>query len=240
MDLETRWERCYRRYIGQKQYLALTPVLAALSRELTRAIEVHVSGRVLDAGAGPLTYAFLVAPRARRYVSIDVEQADPRLTAQADVCRLPFAGGSFDTIFCTQVLEHVPRPWEAMREFARVLRSEGTLLVTVPHLAYVHGQPYDYFRYTQFGLASLAADAGMKVREMRPAGGFLCFLAEPFSIIFNAVLGPVPGLARPTQFLNGLFVKVVVGLDRYLGLRDRYPINWVAVFVKEQHPGDSP
>ncbi len=240
MDLANRWERCYRRYIGRREYLALTPVQAALSRELTRAIEDHVSGRVLDAGAGALTYAFLLAPRAREYVSIDIEQADPRLAARADVCRLPFATGSLDTIFCTQVLEHVPHPWEAMREFARVLGPQGTLLVTVPHLAYLHGLPHDYFRFTQFGLASLAADAGMKVREMRPAGGFLCFLAEPLSIVFNAMLGPVPGLARPTQFLNGLFVRVVVGLDRYLGLRDRYPINWVAVFVKEQHQGHSP
>ena len=239
MDLQTRWERCYRRYIGRKEYLTLTPGLTALSRELTRAIRLYVSGRLLDAGAGPLTYTFLLMPRAAEYVSIDIEPADPRLTARADVCHLPFASGSFDTIVCTQVLEHVPRPWEAMREFARVLRLQGTLLITAPHLSYIHGAPQDYYRYTQYGLGSLAADAGMKVKETRPAGGLLCFVASPVSVILNALLGPVPGLARPTQFLNGLFVRVVVGLDRYLGLRDRYPINWVAVFVKETDEAQS-
>jgi len=233
MDLERRWERCYRRYIGGKGYLALTPTTATLGRELTPAIELYVSGRVLDAGAGALTYAFLLAPRASEYLAIDIEVTDSRLAARADVCRLPFADASMDTIFCSQVLEHVTHPWEAMKEFARVLRPQGTLLLTVPHLAYLHGQPHDYFRYTQYGLGRLAADAGMKVREMRPAGGFLCFLAEPFSVIFNALLGTVPGLSQPARFLNRLFVGLVSTVDKYVGLQSRYPVNWVAVFVKE-------
>lgn len=239
MDLESRWSRYYQRYIGGEQYLALTPTLSALSRELIRASEQCVGGRLLDAGAGPLTYAFLMSPRVREYVSLDIEQTDPRLSLVADVCHLPFPAGSFDSVFCSQVLEHVAHPWDAMHEFARVLRPQGILLLTVPHLAYLHGQPEDYFRYTQFGLARLAADAGMKVREIRPAGGFLCFLAEPFSLIFSTLLGTMPGLSKPTWFLNGLFVKVVTTLDRYLGLRSRYPVNWVAIFVKEQHQRDS-
>ena len=53
---------------------------------------------------------------------------------------------------CNQVLEHVFNPDDFVREIARVLKPGGALLLTVPFVWNEHEQPYDYARYSSFGL----------------------------------------------------------------------------------------
>jgi len=47
---------------------------------------------------------------------------------------LPFSAASFDYVTCLEGLEHIENPQQAIREFARVLRSGGTLIVSVPNI----------------------------------------------------------------------------------------------------------
>jgi SAM-dependent methyltransferase len=61
----------------------------------------------------------------------------------------------FDTIICTQVLEHVPNPFDAVGELYRILRSGGNLLITVPFLNNYHMEPDDYWRFTEYALKFL-------------------------------------------------------------------------------------
>jgi ubiquinone/menaquinone biosynthesis C-methylase UbiE len=49
-----------------------------------------------------------------------------------DVEEMPFADASFSTVVCTEVLEHVPHPDQALREIRRVLRAGGALIGSVP------------------------------------------------------------------------------------------------------------
>jgi SAM-dependent methyltransferase len=51
---------------------------------------------------------------------------------EGDVEAMPFGDGAFATVLCTEVLEHVPDPAAALREFRRVLRPGGTLIGSVP------------------------------------------------------------------------------------------------------------
>lgn len=50
----------------------------------------------------------------------------------SDVTRLPFADGTFDCVICSEVLEHIPAHEQAMHEIVRVLKTGGTLAVSVP------------------------------------------------------------------------------------------------------------
>jgi SAM-dependent methyltransferase len=64
------------------------------------------------------------------YVSADLE--DPRAMLQLDVTNIPLPDRSFDVILCSHVLEHVVDDASAMRELARVLRSDGWAVLEVP------------------------------------------------------------------------------------------------------------
>lgn len=75
-----------------------------------------------------------------------------------DAQRLPFAAGVFDGVVCQAVLEHVPRPWQAVGEMARVLQRGGLLYIEVPFMQGYHPSPRDYFRFTLEGLEELLAD----------------------------------------------------------------------------------
>jgi 2-polyprenyl-3-methyl-5-hydroxy-6-metoxy-1,4-benzoquinol methylase len=47
---------------------------------------------------------------------------------------LPFGDNSFDYVTCLEGLEHIENPQQAMREFARVLKPGGHLIVSVPNI----------------------------------------------------------------------------------------------------------
>ncbi|MFH1078537.1 MAG: methyltransferase domain-containing protein [Patescibacteria group bacterium] len=105
------------------------------------------------------------------YVVMDpVDTYHPDIVA--DVMAMPdVQDASFDSVFCLAVLEHVPRPWDAMREIHRVLKPGGTFVGYVPFLSPYHGMPGyygDYFRYTDEGVRALCgAFEDVKVQPVR-------------------------------------------------------------------------
>lgn len=115
--------------------------------ERVLALAGDLSGaRVLDVGCGMGALLAAVAARwpSARLHGVDVSTARVRTTAatlgsrvalaDADVQHgLPFARGSFDVVFCTEVLEHLKAPERGLAEIARVLAPDGALVVTVPN-----------------------------------------------------------------------------------------------------------
>lgn len=65
-----------------------------------------------------------------KYVTADL--LDPNVDLQIDISSIPLPNDSFDVIYCSHVLEHVPDDRKAMRELARVLKPSGTAIVMVP------------------------------------------------------------------------------------------------------------
>lgn len=90
---------------------------------------------VLDVGARDGSLSLLLAERFRRVVALDLVQPKvrhPRVsTVAGDATRLQFGDGSFDVVFCAEVLEHIPAVERACRELARVARYE--LVIGVPY-----------------------------------------------------------------------------------------------------------
>lgn len=65
----------------------------------------------------------------------------------ADGTRLPFASESFGHVVCSEVLEHVEDDEGAIREFARVMRADGRVSVTVPHRKFYFAADDRYVRH---------------------------------------------------------------------------------------------
>lgn len=91
-------------------------------------------GTVLDIGARDGYFSRLLADRYESVTALDLVRPAfeiPRVVPVAgDVTRLEFADNSFDTVFCAEVLEHIPNVEEACRELARVARYE--VVIGVP------------------------------------------------------------------------------------------------------------
>lgn len=118
---------------------------------------LEVGSRIHDPAAWWCTNRDL---RIGRWTGIDM-QAGEGVDQVADVHNLPAEwAGRFSGIVCSEVLEHVARPWLAMPELRRVLQPGGLLVITTLFAFPEHGYPDDYYRYSQSGLRLLLADAG--------------------------------------------------------------------------------
>lgn len=122
-------------------------------------------GRLLDIGCGRKPYQSLF--KCEQYVGLELDSERGRWSGAADYYydgnELPFESASFDSVLCSQVLEHVFEPDKFISEIARVLVPDGTLLLTVPFIWGEHEQPNDFGRYSSFGLAALLARNGFTV-----------------------------------------------------------------------------
>lgn len=153
------------------------------TREVLQLDTSFMRGRALDLGAGTGKYKKYIVPHVQSYVACDMAPGG-NIDVVTDVHDLPFENSSFDTVICTQVLEHVERPWEVIAEISRVLAPGGRCILTTPFLESYHAVPHDYFRYTTEGGESLFVNVGMKILKLEKYGGVGVVLAEMWKFAF--------------------------------------------------------
>jgi len=169
--------------------------------------------RVLDAGAGEGQYAQHF--QRHRYTGVDLGVGDTawnygRLDAVADLTALPFRDATFHAVLNIVTLEHLREPLAALREVARVLKPGGVLLLIAPHEWEVHQSPHDYFRYTRHGLQYLLDEAGLRLEDIAPAGGYFRLMSRRLL----AGLQFFPGVLKvPAAFVLAPLALVMPLLD---------------------------
>ncbi len=169
----------------------------ALQRDLAEE-GTSLRGRLLDLGCGNSPYrALLTCISDYIGYDLDITASKPMVAGAAD--RLPFAAGSFDSVLCTQVLEHVPEPWRVLEEIARVLRPGGKLLLSAPQAWRLHEQPRDYYRYTRYGLDYLLRRAGLHPMTCRSQGGVWLHVGQSVS---NTLWNPAHRRFSPAWFIS--------------------------------------
>ena len=213
------------------EYFRLSASGLAFSKVFPRLLEEYGGGRLLDAGAGKLLYSNLLEDYCDSYEALDIQEASGIDHVQ-DLQDTDLESESYDTVFCRNVLEHVEKPRSAMSEISRLLRDDGTAIVSVPHLAYLHNEPEDYYRFTRHGLEEIASDTELKAVEIRRAGGFFSFLGYIFSTFFMGLTYSIPLLRWFTFRFNLMIQYLCYWLDGILGTWRYLPLNYVAVFRK--------
>jgi SAM-dependent methyltransferase len=200
-----------------------------LIRDITASSD-YARGRLLDVGCGNRPYEPLLLGVAE-YVGIDVNHQTGRPTVSGFAYALPFAANSFDTVFSTQTLEHVEEPHLAVTEMARVLRSGGYLILTAPQTWRLHEKPYDFFRYTRFGLQHLMEHNGLRVVRLLPQGGAWATVGQ---IINNAVHQLVPRrLPVYAAYMIYLISNMLFGLLDRVWVDTDETINYLVIARKE-------
>lgn len=184
---------------------------------LAKAIGRHasaLSGKLLDIGCGSKPYQRLF--HVEEYLGLDIDSEHSRMRDIADYFYdggiFPVASESFDSALCNQVLEHVFNPDLFLSEIHRILRGDGKLLLTVPFVWDEHEQPFDYARYSSFGLRALLEKNGFRVIQHEKIGADASTLFQ----LMNAYLYKISaGWQKHVRFV---FTVIVMGSVNLFGL----------------------
>ncbi len=156
--------------------LARTPIHPQwlLGRRRVPAGIVNAVGSILDIGAAD-RWIEAHLPDEVDYVALDYPSTGrdlyrARPDVFADAAQLPFPQGYFDGVICLEVLEHVPDPAIVVKEIARVLKPSGRAWISMPFLYPLHDAPFDFQRYTEFGLRRDIERAGLEIATLRKSG----------------------------------------------------------------------
>lgn len=125
----------------------------------------NLNGSILDVGCGSQPFRTLLHVEKTKYTGLDFIDAKSKFGYQnSDTVYyngevFPFEDSVFDNVLCTETLEHIASPSWFISEISRVLKPNGTLIMTIPFAARWHFIPFDYFRYTPSSINSLLANS---------------------------------------------------------------------------------
>jgi SAM-dependent methyltransferase len=212
-----------------------SPAIYELEKALLSALDRYAAGDVLDTGCGSMPYRERILERASGYAGLDVEQRTAGVQYICSVTDMaPVPSAMYDTVLCSEVLEHVAKPAAALAEIQRVLKPGGRLVLSVPFLGRLHEEPHDYYRFTRHALTELLSEVSMGVESITPTGSVGAFLGHQVSTILIGGTWHIPLLKWIAFAVNAAFVVLPsVLLDRLLGpLRNKLPLGYVVVARK--------
>lgn len=192
--------------------------------------QIPAGRRLLDAGAGEQRFKQFCAHLD--YVAQDFGQYDGKgdqtglhmgswnqtgLDIVSDITAIPAADESFDAVMCIEVFEHLPTPLLALREFARLLKPGGQLIITAPFCSLTHFAPYHFYTgFNRYFYETHLPQHGFRIVDMQANGNFFEFLAQEL---------------RRTPEIAGKYAKDRPGrletraLDMVLGMLNRFSLN---------------
>ena len=202
---------------------------------------------ILDAGAGESVYKKLFSHCEYKAIDLAVGESCwnySNLDYVGPLHEMPIEDDIFDAVLCTQVLEHLEWPRESVKEIHRVLKMDGTLYMTVPMAQNEHQIPYDFFRYTSYGLESICRHAGFRNVKITPFGGLWVRWAYelpralslfPSAGLYSGKLRLVGLAFLPAKVLMFMVVRLLqvlfLSLDRF-DTKKNDPFGWACVATK--------
>jgi hypothetical protein len=123
---------------------------------------------VVDIGGANVngSYADIFSGQEFDYKAVDIKAGEQIHLVLDDPYTLPFADGSIDILLSGQVFEHVEYFWRLFREMARVLKSDGLILLIAPSSGPIHRYPVDCYRFYPDSYRVLAKDTGCILVDM--------------------------------------------------------------------------
>lgn len=165
----------------------------------------YMTGIVLDIGGGRRRGSFK-PPVDASWIILDMQESlYPHILCDAH--NIPIKSNSIDCVKCTELLEHVEYPRKVLKEVIRVLKPSGVLILSVPFNYPIHGDPYDFQRFTDEKLRRLLED-DFQILTLKRQGLYFTVLADT---IKSALLNSRSSMKRffyPFLLVLDLLVRI--------------------------------
>ena len=164
-------------------------------------LKLPEDSRILDAGAGELDQKKFC--NHLNYVSQDFAQYNgdgngkgfhtgswdtDKVDIISDITNIPEPDGSFDAIMCVEVFEHLPNPLEAIREFKRLLKKGGYLIITAPFCSLSHFAPYHFYSgFNRYFFETHLSSYGFSIIELSSNGNYFEYMAQELRRVSSCV-----------------------------------------------------
>ena len=190
-------------------YLIRKPLFKAILKHAHK-----LDGELLDFGCGTKPYKHFFS-NVKNYIGVDYkiegrEERQKVVDVFYDGKNIPFEDKKFDSILCTEVLEHVFNIDDLLKEFNRVLKTNGKALITTPFMWEEHEVPYDFARYTTPALISLYEKNGFEITERTVTGDYIRIIFQ-FQINYIKNILPENKVIRHTLLFPFIFTFNFLG-----------------------------
>jgi SAM-dependent methyltransferase len=177
-------------------------VMRFLIQDLKKAISEFASGKMLDIGCGNKPYEVLFEGLIESYTGCDMVQSHKnRVDVICPATDLRFPDESFNTVFSTQVMEHVDDPGQMIKESSRVLKDKGLAIFSIPFCWELHEEPHDYFRFTKYGLTALFEKQQFDIVRIDANGGKWAAIFQMNLNMIYSSFGKRSFVRRATKFV---------------------------------------
>lgn len=135
----------------------------------------YYKGTLVDLGCGEAPHKNYFLQYVNKYIGVD--WTNTLHNSKADIIsdlnkKIEIENDFADTIISLSVMEHLCEPQIFLNESYRILKKDGTIILGVPWMWWIHEAPHDYFRYTPYGLKYMFEKAGYKDIQIQPTTGF--------------------------------------------------------------------
>lgn len=140
----------------------------------------YYKGVLVDLGCGEAPYKEYFLSYVDQYIGVDWTHT--LHNSKADVIsdlngKIQLENHFADTVISFSVMEHLCEPQIFLDESYRILKNGGYMILQVPWMWWVHEAPYDYFRYSPYGLKYIFEKAGFRDIHVQPMSGFFTMLS---------------------------------------------------------------
>ncbi len=208
------------------RYISRKPIYDFLSSNVN-----ILTGKVLDFGCGSMEYRKLLK-NAQTYTGLDIEGAEANGFIGAgevvyyDGVHIPFKNAEFDSVIAIEVFEHVEQLKDILDELNRVMKKEGCMLFTVPMSFPLHLEPWDYRRFTKYGIRKMLYESGFEIVEIRGSTTFKNTLRR--LRIIECV-----SQKEWMKKINVLYSNICFALSNNVTENEKFPIDWLVICSKK-------
>lgn len=173
----------------------------------------QLTGRLMDFGCGSKPYQSLFTGTSE-YIGVDYageghSHENEAIDVYYDGKTIPFEDDYFDSVFTSEVFEHIFNLEEIIIEIKRVMKKDGKILITCPFVWPEHEIPVDFARYTQFALEHLLKKHGFSILQIDKSGDFIMALNQMRMVYFNEHFIPGIPLLGKWKFFRSNFPPII-------------------------------